>query len=133
VEASNSCAGTLIFGSFFFIVFCQSFFSFFPPLFAFFCLAFYCLFSFCRIGFLFLSSFDFRLLFRHCFIPVSLAHVVSSLAYPNLLGTKRLGCCCCCKIRCVASSIPTHHLHLHYLLFLDFSLTPIHYTISHQP
>jgi hypothetical protein len=26
VEASNSCAGTLIFGSFFFIVFCQSFF-----------------------------------------------------------------------------------------------------------
>jgi hypothetical protein len=25
-----------------------------------------------------------------------LAHVVSSLAYPNLLGTKRLGCCCCC-------------------------------------
>jgi hypothetical protein len=28
-----------------------------------------------------------------------LAHVVSSLAYPNLLGTKRLGgcCCCCCK------------------------------------
>jgi hypothetical protein len=25
VEASNSCVGTLIFGSFFFIVFCQSF------------------------------------------------------------------------------------------------------------
>jgi hypothetical protein len=24
--------------------------------------------------------------------------VVSSLAYPNLLETKRLGCCCCCKI-----------------------------------
>ena len=44
--------------------------------------------------FLFLSSFVFPLLFRHCFIPVSLAHVVSSLAYPNLLGTKRLGCCC---------------------------------------
>jgi hypothetical protein len=41
--------------------------------------------------FLFLSSFVFPLLFRHCFIPVSLAHVVSSLAYPNLLGTKRLG------------------------------------------
>jgi hypothetical protein len=44
--------------------------------------------------FLFLSSFVFPLLFRHCFIPVSLAHVVSSLAYPNLLGTKGLGCCC---------------------------------------
>ena len=40
--------------------------------------------------------FIFPLLFQHCFIPVSLAHVVSSLAYPNLLGTKRLGCCCCC-------------------------------------
>jgi hypothetical protein len=36
VGASNSCAGTLIFGSFFFIVFCQHFFSFFLPLFAFF-------------------------------------------------------------------------------------------------
>jgi hypothetical protein len=23
------------------------------------------------------------------------AHVVSSLAYPNLLGNKMLGCCCC--------------------------------------
>jgi hypothetical protein len=42
----------------------------------------------------FLSSFIFPLLFQHCFIPVSLAHMVSSLAYPNLLGTKRLGCCC---------------------------------------
>jgi hypothetical protein len=46
--------------------------------------------------FLFLSFFVFHLLFRYCFIPVSLAHVVSYLAYPNLLGTKRLGCCCCC-------------------------------------
>jgi hypothetical protein len=46
--------------------------------------------------FLFLSSFVFPLLFWHCFIHVSLAHVVSSLVYPNLLGTKRLGCCCCC-------------------------------------
>jgi hypothetical protein len=45
--------------------------------------------------FLFLSSFVFPLLFRHCFILVSLAHVVSALGYPNLLGTKRLGCCCC--------------------------------------
>jgi hypothetical protein len=30
-------------------------------------------------------------LFRPC-CPGFLAHVVSSLAYPNLLGTKRLGC-----------------------------------------
>jgi hypothetical protein len=28
--------------------------------------------------------------------PCFSAHVVSSLAYPNLLGTKRLGCCCHC-------------------------------------
>jgi hypothetical protein len=26
-----------------------------------------------------------------------LAYVVSSLAYPNLHGNKRLGCCCCCN------------------------------------
>jgi hypothetical protein len=49
--------------------------------------------------FLFLSSFVFPLLFRYCFIPVSLSHVVSSLVYPNLLGTKMLGCCCCCTVQ----------------------------------
>jgi hypothetical protein len=27
----------------------------------------------------------------------ALAHVGSSLTYPNLLGTKKLGCCCCWK------------------------------------
>jgi hypothetical protein len=37
---------------------------------------------------IFLSSFVFSLLFRHYFISVSLTHVVSSLTYPNLLGTK---------------------------------------------
>jgi hypothetical protein len=42
------------------------------------------------------EAFVFPLLFRHCFIPVFLAHVVSSLAYPDLLGTKMLGCWCCC-------------------------------------
>jgi hypothetical protein len=36
------------------------------------------------------------------------------------------------QIRCVASSIPTHHLHLHYLLFLDFSLSsPL--SLHHSP
>jgi hypothetical protein len=89
VEASNSCVGILIYGSFFLLSFIKVFF---PSLFTFF-LAFYCLFSFCRIGFFIVLRFS--LLFRHCFIPVFLAHVVSSLAYPNLLGTKRLGCCCC--------------------------------------
>jgi hypothetical protein len=40
--------------------------------------------------FLFLSSFVFPLLFRHCFISVFFAHVVSSLAYPTCLGLKGL-------------------------------------------
>jgi hypothetical protein len=55
--------------------------------------------------FLFLSSFIFPLLFRHYFIPISLAHVVSSLAYLNLLGTKRLRCCCCCIPFAASSAI----------------------------
>jgi hypothetical protein len=98
VEASNSCTGILIFGSFFFIVFYQSFFSLFFRPFSLFIFLLSVLLSFLLLSnwFLFLSSFVFPLLFRHCFILVSLAHVVSSLAYPNLLGTKRLGCYYCC-------------------------------------
>jgi hypothetical protein len=34
-------------------------------------------------------------IFRSCFVLFFLVHVVSSLAYPNLLRTKILGCCCC--------------------------------------
>jgi hypothetical protein len=60
-------------------------------LFRFFYLAFYCLFSLFLIWFF--IAFCFPLLFRSCLF--FLAHVVSSLAYPNLLGNKRLGCCCC--------------------------------------
>jgi hypothetical protein len=75
-----------------FIVFCQSFF---PPPFCFFLLSILLSFLLLSNWFLFLSSFVFPLLFWHCFIPVCLAHMVSSLAYPNLLRTKRLGCCCC--------------------------------------
>ncbi len=93
MEASNSCAGTLIFGSFFFTVFYQKKF---PPLFAFFCLAFYCLFSFFRIGFCFYRPSFFLFFFILVLFLLFFAHAVSSLAYPNLLGTKRLGCCCCC-------------------------------------
>jgi hypothetical protein len=95
VEASNSCAGTLISGSFFFIAFCQSFFPFFRPFSLFFLLSVLLFFSLCRIGFCFYRPSFFLFFFNIVFIPVSLAHVVSSLAYPNLLGTKRLGCCCC--------------------------------------
>jgi hypothetical protein len=65
---------------------------FFPPFFTFFLLSVLLSFLLLSKWFLFLSSFVFPLLFQHCFIPVSLAHVVSSLPYPNLLGTKRLGC-----------------------------------------
>jgi hypothetical protein len=68
---------------------------FFPPIFAFFLLSVLLSFLLLSNWFLFLSSFVFPLLFRHCFIPVFLTHVVLSLAYPNLLGTKRLGCCYC--------------------------------------
>jgi hypothetical protein len=79
---------------------CQSFLSkfffLFSASFRFFLLSVLLSFLLLSNWFLFLSSFVFPLLFRHCFIPVSLAYVVSSLAYPNLLETKRLGCCCCC-------------------------------------
>jgi hypothetical protein len=74
--------------------FVKVFFSFFLPLFIFF-LSILLSFLLLSNWFLFLSSLIFSLLFWHCFIPVSLAHVVSSLAYPNLLKTKMLGCCCC--------------------------------------
>jgi hypothetical protein len=33
------------------------------------------------------------LLFHSCFVPVFLARVISSLAYLNLFGNKRLSCC----------------------------------------
>jgi hypothetical protein len=62
---------------------------FFPAPFRFFWLS--VLLSFLLLlNWFFLSSFVFPLLFRHCFIPVSLTHVVSSLAYPTYLGPKGL-------------------------------------------
>jgi hypothetical protein len=85
-------ARTLIFGSFFLLPFCLSFF---PAPSRFFDLALYCLFSFFDL--VFLSSFVSPLLFRSCFVPVFL--LISSLAYPNLLGNKMLGGCCCCCIQ----------------------------------
>jgi hypothetical protein len=84
VEASNSCARILIFGSFLLLPFVK-FFS--VSLFRFFDLAFYCLFSFFIRFFIALY---FPLLFRSCFIPIFFAHVISSLTYPNLLGNKGL-------------------------------------------
>jgi hypothetical protein len=43
----------------------------------------------------FFIALPFPLLFHLCFVSVSRLPWVSSPAYPNLLGTKRLGCCCC--------------------------------------
>jgi hypothetical protein len=71
--------------------------SFFPAPFSLFDLAFYCLFSFFLFDFF--IALCFLLLFHSCFVPVFFSYVVSSLAYPNLLGNKRLGCCCCCHVQ----------------------------------
>jgi hypothetical protein len=89
VEASNSCVRTLILSSFLLFPFVK----FFPAPFRIFDFTFYCFFCF----FNFLSHFVFSLLFCSCFVPIFLAHMVSSLAYLNLLGNKML--CCCCKFR----------------------------------
>jgi hypothetical protein len=126
VEASNSCVKTLIFGSFLLLPFVKffslAFFRFFDL--AFYCLFFNLVFylwflsfiAFCQVFFpdlfslfwlSFLLSFFliwffialcFFLLFRSCFVHVFFSHVVSSLAYPNLLRNKRLGCCCCMTV-----------------------------------
>jgi translation initiation factor 4G len=65
------------------VLFCTSLFN----------IAFYYFFSFFLFGFLSPFVFSlFTLLFCTCFF---FAHVVSSLAYPNLLRNKKLGCYCC--------------------------------------
>jgi hypothetical protein len=64
------------------------------PFFAFFlCFKFLLLFPLFSVWF-FLLPFIPPLLFHLCFVPVFWLLGVSSLAYPNLLGTKRIGCCC---------------------------------------
>jgi hypothetical protein len=87
VEASNLYSRTLIFSFFYFIVLLSK--TFHPFLLS----RLSVLLSFFR--FTFLSPFVFSLLFHPCFVPIFLAHVISSLAYRNLLGTERIGCCCC--------------------------------------
>jgi hypothetical protein len=70
-------------------VFLLPFVKFFSlPLFRFFDLAFYCLFSFFDL--VFLSPFVFLFFFTLVLYLFFFAHVVSSLAYPNLFGNKRL-------------------------------------------
>jgi hypothetical protein len=91
VKASNSCARTLIFGSFLLLSFVK-FFSL--PLFRFFDLAFYYLFSF----FICFYRPLFSPYFRSCFI-LFFIHVISSLTYSNLLKNKMLRCCCCSRVK----------------------------------
>jgi hypothetical protein len=68
--------------------------SFFSAHFSFFWLS--VLLSFLLFWFDFFIALCFLLLFHFCFVPFFFAYVVSSLAYPNLLGNKMFGCCCCC-------------------------------------
>jgi hypothetical protein len=83
VEASNSCARTLIFDSFLLLPFVK-FFS--PPIFIFY-LAFYCLFSFFDLVFYHPLFF---LFFFTLVLSLFFSLVILSLAYPNLLGIKGL-------------------------------------------
>jgi hypothetical protein len=78
----------------FYYLFCQIFFFLFAH-FHFLWLSVFLPFPPFLIGFL--SPFVSPLLFHPCFVSVFLLMWVSSLAYPNLLGTKRLGWCCCCR------------------------------------
>jgi hypothetical protein len=87
----------LYFSSSSFIAFFVSFFSFYSPLFAFFFVfQFYCLIcvSIFYHLFSFFCLFFFPLLFHPCFVSIFWLMWISSLVYPNLLGTKRLDCCC---------------------------------------
>jgi hypothetical protein len=80
VEASNSCARTLIFNSPSFIAFLCQFFFFFAIFPTFLCFSFFIPFPPLFSCLFFISAFW-------------LIMWVSCLAYPTLLGTKRLGCC----------------------------------------
>jgi hypothetical protein len=70
-------------------------FPFYSPFFAFFVSIFHYFFPLFQFDFYFLLSFLFPLLFHLCFVVVFRLVWVSSLAYPNLLRIKKLGCCCC--------------------------------------
>jgi hypothetical protein len=74
-----------------FIAFCHVFFP------AFFLLCWLSVLLSSLLFLLFLSSFVFPFFFA-LILYLCFSHVVSSLAYPNLFGNKRLGCwwCCCC-------------------------------------
>jgi hypothetical protein len=86
VEASNSCAGNLIFDFFLFIVFCQGFFT---PFHFFLAYRFIVFSPFVELVFIFIVlhfASSFLTLFYSCFFT----HVVLSLIYPTCLGLKEL-------------------------------------------
>jgi hypothetical protein len=65
---------------------------------------------------LFFIALCFLLLFHSCFIPIFFSNVVSSLAYLNLLGNKRLSCW-------LLLVLPlTIYFFLHALLFFDMQV-----------
>jgi hypothetical protein len=101
-----------------FIAFCQVFFL--AP-FSLFWLS--VLLSFILFLFGFLSPFVFPY-FLLLFCTFFFAHVVSSLAYPNLLGNKRLGCCCC-QYHPFEFSCPNINLVLTFLTFHYFCLVKV--------
>jgi fatty acid desaturase len=118
VEANNLCVRTLIFDSFLLLSFVK-FFSLF--IFWLSVLLHSLLFWF---GFLspFFSPFLFYLILS---LFVFLAHVVSSLAYPNLHENKMLDCCCCC---CSASNNQCHSRSQCIFSHLDINMKSFHHS-----
>jgi hypothetical protein len=99
-----------------FIVFYQVFFS--CPFFTFLTSRFIVFSPFFDLIFLLPFVFPFfSLLFCTCFF---LAHVVSSVAYPNLLGNKRLGCCWLCILD-LFHTFDAYHVGRFYELTLSCS------------
>jgi hypothetical protein len=66
---------------------------FFPFIRPFLCFSFLLSFPLFSVWFVIVLPF-FPLLFHFCFVSIFRFLWVSSLAHPNLLETKRLGCCC---------------------------------------
>jgi hypothetical protein len=84
--------------------------SFFPVPFSLFDLVFYCLFSFFYLVFYhpFFFPFFFTLVLYMFF-----SYVVLSLGYPNLLGNKRLGCCCTADQSMKSRDLSVDHVNMH--------------------
>jgi hypothetical protein len=93
MEASNSCARTMTSVPSLLLPFYQSFFPFIRSF------SLSALLPFLLFQFVFYHP-SFSLFFFA--LVLSLFFGFPSLAYPNLLGTERLGCCCCMKRRTIS-------------------------------